>query len=685
MNRKSKSHQQHSSFWLGETNSINNGSLIQLAACRRAVGNFVMIMTGKNIPVRFAERSTSFTDGNIVQIGGELADGFFDETVGLALHEGSHIVKSNFDLLKNLWQTIPNKVYDAIDGKLPKSYIAEFTKEILNIVEDRYIDAWVYKNAPGYRGYYDALYNRYFNVAKITKALLSNEFREPTIKNYRFRILNMINSAAPKDALPGLEKIVEKIDLKNILRLETAQDRVELAYDVVEMIFREVVDALESEKNNNSQNDNCSENNDASFSGGNSSDSAAADANGENDTTDDQEDGDDDENELKDLLGGETGASDHYVEKTDVEKILGDDIEEKIENAKDDSDSKSQLTPREMKALETAMQTQIDFTNRELSKKSFTKDMLKKLMVLEKSGIELSKVGDDKNITCVYVKKMTKELMADRENFPYNSHYSSHEESVKEGIRFGTMLGRRLQIRNDTKNTIYNRLESGKISKRMLNELGFNNENVFYRVATEKFKNTHLHISVDASSSMDMVWGKTLKTLVAIAKAGSMVKNLEVSITLRSATTGAGETEVVYIVNAYDSRVDKFSKIVQLFPKLSPHGCTPEGLAFEEIVKNIPIATNEKDVFFVNLSDGEPYMATHAYYGEPAWRHTQKQVEKMRQQGVEVISYYINNESERLSDSSAAFKIMYGRDSNIIDTNNIHQVAYTLNKKFAQK
>lgn len=671
---------QHSDFWLGEYSStagrLGNG-LLQLASSRRAVANFVMIMTGKNIPVRFAERSTSFTDGKVVQIGGELADGYFDETVGLALHEGSHIVKSDFGLLKNLWQTIPNAVYDAIGNKLPKSYVADFTKEILNIIEDRYIDAWVYKNAPGYRGYYDALYKKYFFSSKITKALLSDEFREPTLKNYRFRVLNLINPKAPIDALPGLEDIVEKIDLSSILRLETPKDRIELSYEIVEIIFKNVVDALNNDADNHGGQSNAGANDDTDdLSEDVDSDDADGDDNGEGSQ------GSGDGGDLEDLLGGERGSSDHYEEKSDSEKILGEDLTEKADRVSESSKPHlNEFTAAELKAIEKAIQRQVDFTNRELTKKGFTKEMLERLRVLENSGIDITKVGDNKNITCIYVNKLTKELIQDRENFPYGSFYKCYESAVRAGVQFGTMLGRRLQVRDDVKSTVYNRLENGKIHRRLLNELGYDNENVFYRVVTDKFKKAHLHISVDASSSMDSSWHQTLKTLVSIAKAGSMVKNLEVSITFRSAVKMMGE-EVVYVVKAYDSKVDKFNKILQLFPLIGPAGCTPEGLAFEEIIKNVPAPTNDSDTFFVNISDGEPYMTS--YFGPAAWNHTRKQVDKMRSVGVEVISYYVENGS-RSDINTSAFKTMYGVDANIINTNNVQQVAYTLNKKFSQK
>ena len=90
----------NSSFWLnpGLSNEfdiltgekINQGkNLVKLAASKRAIGNFVNIVTGENIPVTFTGKD-SYTDGKTVTIGADLKDSNFDAAVGLALHEGSH-------------------------------------------------------------------------------------------------------------------------------------------------------------------------------------------------------------------------------------------------------------------------------------------------------------------------------------------------------------------------------------------------------------------------------------------------------------------------------------------------------------------------------------------------------------------------------------------------------------------
>jgi len=101
-----------SSFWLDREFDTNfktehgGVDLTKLAAAQRAIGNFVNIVTGKQIPVVFQSSDNSYTDGERVVIGTKLEDKNFDPAVGLALHEGSHIALTNFDLFKS-----SNKTY----------------------------------------------------------------------------------------------------------------------------------------------------------------------------------------------------------------------------------------------------------------------------------------------------------------------------------------------------------------------------------------------------------------------------------------------------------------------------------------------------------------------------------------------------------------------------------------------
>ena len=115
---------QNSTFWdtnsndvdvdefLGLDTDVKKGKdLVALAGYKRAISNFVNIVTEDNIPVVFNSNDSSYTDGKKVVIGANLDDKKFDVAVGLALHEGSHIKLSDFTLLRNLENSIPQEIY----------------------------------------------------------------------------------------------------------------------------------------------------------------------------------------------------------------------------------------------------------------------------------------------------------------------------------------------------------------------------------------------------------------------------------------------------------------------------------------------------------------------------------------------------------------------------------------------
>ena len=110
----------NSSFWYDdfETDDIivnqlsdkekKSLDLYKLASSKRAISNFVNIVTNESIPVKFKERGDSYTDGKSVVIGSRITEPKdFDVAVGLALHEGSHIKLSDFKLLLDLSSQIP--------------------------------------------------------------------------------------------------------------------------------------------------------------------------------------------------------------------------------------------------------------------------------------------------------------------------------------------------------------------------------------------------------------------------------------------------------------------------------------------------------------------------------------------------------------------------------------------------
>ena len=83
--------------------SDNTTRVIRLSAARRAVANYVSILTNQIVPVVFNDHAVNCTDGKVVYISSDITKkDKFDVTIGLALHEGSHIKYSDFELFKTV-------------------------------------------------------------------------------------------------------------------------------------------------------------------------------------------------------------------------------------------------------------------------------------------------------------------------------------------------------------------------------------------------------------------------------------------------------------------------------------------------------------------------------------------------------------------------------------------------------
>lgn len=673
----------YSNYWLDDTyqddiNDIDESSsvnfnLIKLAVARRAVSNFVNILTGKNVPVYFTDDGdVNCTDGKSVYLSADIIDkDDFDPAVGLALHEGSHVVLSDFDLIKTIWQKVPSEVYSfAAPLQVSKDDVAKLIKNCLNYVEDRYIDYYVYNNAPGYRGYYQSLYDKYFNSPKINAMLKSNLYRVPSIESYETRIINFTNENTDLEALPGLRDIAKVINLSNIQRLVTPKDRLNVAIEVAKIILKNITEYKKDKDNPSDQS-----------------------------KTDNPTDNSDSEKSDENTLGGESVKS-NTTSSDNVKNDIGTD--DKV------SDGKS-------KQIKKAVQKQKDFMNGNIKKKKVSKKDKKILDAIEQSGMTLVKSGSEfirsdgfYSVDTIFVTKLTKELI-DTDVFPLNYHGFEYygksankvqicpnvQKAVNAGLIMGSVLGRKLQIRSEVNTTKYMRKPVGKIDQRILSELSFDNENVFHVMDVSKYKNSYMHISVDASASMKGdKWEKTMTSVVAICKAASMIDNLRVSVSFRTTFTSSRgyNGSNPYVVVAYDSAVDKITKIKNLFPYLYPNGCTPEGLAFEAIMKELPKASQDTDYYFLNFSDGEPAMNYTTINGDPicysnenASLHTKKQVNKIRNEGYSILSYFIKSDSFNNQKAVDYFKIMYGNNASFINPNNVLAVAKTINKMFLEK
>jgi len=666
--------------------------LYKLASSKRAISNFVNIVTNESIPVRFKERGDSYTDGKTVVIGSKIQEPKdFDVAVGLALHEGSHIKLSDFQLLNDLYNLVPDHVKD---GAIKKGIYntLEVIKNLWNYVEDRRIDNYVFKSAPGYRGYYRKMYDKYFNDKLIDKALLSDEFTEESVESYMFRIINLHNKNTNLSSLKGLRKIYRTINLKNISRLKSSKDSLDVALAIFNLIMSQLSDATLSDNTTQPQNGGDGQGSgDSSDDGQGSSDNTMSDSDFE---------------DIMDYLDGKTDAMGGGDDTpTGGNGMNIDNVPENMsgtETSEDTTSSKSsvQLSDRQKDLLKKKIEKQKKFLDGDIQKKSITKTDSKNLNAIEESGSEIKEVGKDSNNSyygngttqCIVVKKLTKSLL-ESELFPmtYQNYWNTDvegkvklrcEDAVTKGIQLGSMLGKKLQVRGEDRTTVFNRQKVGKIDRRMISSLGFGNENVFQFTELDSYKNANLHISVDASSSMGgSKWDATMINTVAICKAVDMIPNLNVQVTFRCT-----QDNKPYIVMAYDSRVDKFSKVKSMFPTLGPSGTTPEGLCFEAIMKEFVPINNDLDSYFLNISDGQPYFPGHGFYygGDSAERHTNKMVKMIESMGIQTMAYFIGDGYTGGSDERS-FKRMYGKGAKMIDVTNVNQITKTMNQLFLAK
>ena len=665
--------------------------LIKLTSYQRAIANFVKIVTKQDIPVVFGG-NTSATNGKRVVLASDISDKNFDVVVGLALHEGSHIKLTDF----NLW----TKHLEEITNPSAAGYLGEqerrAKKDILNIIEDRRIDDYVFRSSPGYRAYYHKMYEHYFYSDEVTKGIASDDFRDPTnMQHYLFRLANITNPLTDLDALPGFREIYNMIDVKNIGRLKSTQDALQLTNQVYEKIQQYIADA-ESNQGGGS---------------GNSTTGGGKDKKGGNQADQSKQNSD---------MGGAN---------TDLMDVLGELSDQDSGSDAADSDNAGntntvQLSDKERQSVQRAWDKQRAFLEGDVNKKLATKKLQNQLEEVSKMDLDIQVVGDNvKGFKCVvydlvnksYVRQVmhlsnkcnapgisdSETLQIKKEYAAISNHHlqpnrigiiaadaglplffrGKNSAYVNKGLELGSLLGRKLQVRNEERSLVFNRLVSGNIDSKRLAHAGYGIETVFKQVHIDRYKQAILNISLDLSSSMNgKKWCETVQMCSAIVKAATYVQNLRVQVNARTTQGNRGELPVLIL--CYDSKVNNMKQFIDVMSCITPSGTTPEGLCFDALMKTGNLATSNSECtsYFLNISDGEPGMA--GWHGNVAVAFTRKMVQKMmRDYGANIISFFVSDYSSK-QEPSQTFRNMYGKDSRMVSADNVVQIARELNQKF---
>lgn len=635
---------------------------MQLAQYQRAIANFVRILTGRSdIRVKYNERGDSYTDGKTITLSPNIKEKEFDTAVGLALHEGSHIIYSDFQLLNKLMGDWRRDF--SID-------VAERKKLFMNLVEDLYIDAMTYRNAPGYRGYYASLYQKYFGDKKIEEGLWSRDYTEPTWDNYLFHLINIRNPNRNLSGLPGLETMFNMLDLPNITRLTTPKKRQYLA----EALYEECTKYIDAVKE------------------------MAQSMLGPNMGTDDGANtGEINYPELNEMLErmAESGGGDGDVDLGGDKFVASNGLNIQEEMEATNHIDLDKLSDKAKAALEKMFETQRQFVKGQSRKGNLSKADQQKVQAFAEVDIEKKVVGNNGNFgkagVPLYIIRDVTDTFIDTIGYRYGiGRYLSdwNKNKIEEGINKGKLLAKKLQVRNEERVMKTSRLDSGKIDKRLLHEIGFDNYDIFSKINIASYKPSFIHISVDQSGSMQGTIEDCMQMAAMFATASKYINNIHLVVTLRSTFThnqgySSRYDQLPYLITIFDSKKHNINHIRKYFPRVSSNNLTPEGLAFDGIMKETLQMAQNKDAYFINICDGEPYFeyakngSTFEYTGDNARKHSREQMRRMEAGGIKFITYFIGT-----TWGFETVKQCYGDKTVLLSSgSDVNAIASSMNKK----
>ena len=671
------------SYFFDEPETVEKASKydhFQLAQYQRAISNFVRILTGRNdIQVKYNTGGDNYTDGKTIALSPNIKEKEFDTAVGLALHEASHILHSDFEMLASAMDS---------EHRMWGSDVASRKKMFWNLVEDLFIDASTYRDAPGYRGYYSSLYQKYFGDKKIEEGLWSKDFAVPTWDNYLFHLINIRNPQRNLQALPGLEKMFGMLDLPNITRLSGGMDaRLFLANDLYAEC-EQYIDAVEEMKQQMAKK--------AQQGGGDQSEGGQGSGEIDYDQLNEMlEKMGEEMGEVGDQMGeGSGGEDDQHGDKFTASN--GIPIQEEIEGT--NYVDMDKLSQKAKDALDKMLQQQKDFVKGQPRKGKLSKADQQKVEAFASVDIEKKVVGANsafsKKGLPLYVIRNLSESFIDSVGGTYGFRSwvsDSSKRNIEEGINRGKLLAKKLQLRNEERVLKTSRLDSGKIDKRLLHEIGFDNFDIFSKININSYKPSFIHISLDQSGSMGWtLWESAIQFAAMFATASKYINNIHLVITTRSTFSASGRTtyrgghdHVPYMMTIFDSKKHNINHIRKFFARINANQLTPEGLCFDGIMKETLAMAQNTDAYFINICDGEPYLLYSSsggqfqYQGTEARKHSREQMKRMEAGGVKFITYFIGNRY----DFEKVQECYTDRAIHLETAGEVHKIATTMNKR----
>ena len=587
-------------------------------------------LLGRSVPVNYdtsitkdgikTDGSKSYTDGKKIVISGEIIAENLDSTIGLVLHESSHIAITDF----NTWDSTKTKVKErGFDEKY-----TDYCFNLLNWVEDRRIDNWAYNKAPGLVKYYEALYWRYFLPEETSNLIKETKSRgvKKTISSYLFFIINMINDDVKCDELPDLDKISKLIDLDNIDRLKNTKECQDIALD----IFKIILDNIDPEE---------------------------------------QQDEDERSNVNNQCLSSEL----------DLSKLSDEEIQDLIKKS---LDNHGKLTSGEM--LDDGLTIKIEpETAERVNKLLDDMDVSKTINENDKEAKKPKYKEDVYDAKTSRSETIEKVIVKTKINYNYiktgqgNIYTSTPSNEINRAYNIGLcksrLLSKKIRIREEIRERKVVRQKRGKIDGRTLYTGAYTKDEMFFKSLISKYDNTNVHISVDASGSMHgEKWEKTIILLTTLAYGFIKIDNLRLQISFRY-SLGYDKGNIVDVF--YDSQFDKLSKL-ECLPNVKPSGGTPEGICFKGMNKKVMLPLLNKNTLFVNISDGEP----NSVFAETCTKET---IDYYKKLGMGVLSYFITSGFSDNS-WNTFLEMYGEKNSTKLDVKNIYEIAKSINNKLLE-
>jgi len=645
----------HSNYWLtpreaqreNPNHTLKLIEAIRLTEYRRSIADFVHIITGGDpgIRVEFTNGTEAQTDGATVTIGMP-PDGQrnCDFLVGVALHEGSHCAYSPCITWKRLIafgsdSHFGRSIIDQVNGKShtpfsPKieasmaanEYARKLFFFIVNILEDMRIDRLVYSLAPGYRPYYMEIYDTIIFSEDNDEALKNGKFRNTTARNYTRMLMSLPNDNLNPADLPDFNKIIEIVDLDNIDRI--------FDLPIGPWHYYAASDSWEN-------------------------------------------------GSLDPLVESWKQVDPVWTKATQIMEIILDHC---TDLTFDDPISRSGqgVKSANSRRLDDYYRGRVKWLNGESEKTKVPSDLERYSKIVYDAEIELQIVGGDDmippKIPVMVIRNVTKTNMW--HGIPFFERVSGVGRDLSEGKRMGAVLAQKLQFRSEPDVIRFNRQDRGSIDKRMLHQLGADNYNVFTKTRTDSFTPVLIHLTLDASGSMEgHAWRNAINLATAMAVLADKNPMIEVIVSVRG-TGVAGTDFTACIAVIHDSRKRQFVESEEVFAHISPSGYTPEALCFAATLDLLLEETNS-DTYFINVSDGMPDFTVptanngrFSYGKVSAIPHTQLMVRRMQEAGVRVMSYFVGNVIDGKTEDT--FRLMYKDTARFIDIQSMPDILRTL-------